>query len=561
MAERTLTPTLQRLRAIVRRWRLDGRLPTPVSRSLRSWIRARAVHTAGAITSRVLPPAGRGRRPRPTTERARAGLRTRWAVGDLDRSRFELMHHQAAAVIEALEAAGLAPYLVEADGRRLTFGLPVEDRHPAWAALGRLGEGWQVRWWRGLRSGIRLLEDGRPAGTADRAERWAVHRVHRIADGVVAGPEEAAVLTFWAVGASGRREQLGERALQRHPVDPPRATESIDGRPYPGITSFPVGRVANRVDFPIDVVYTWVDGADPAWEAAFERWTARERPQERGDHAVDPGRYRSRDELRYSLRSLWLNVGWVRRIHLVTAGQVPTWLRSDDRLRVVHHDEIFPAEWLPTFNSHAIEARLHHIDGLSEHFLYLNDDVFIGRPLVPSQLFTGNGLAKVFPSPAWIPIPGDGEVDLAVDAAARRGRCLIEETFGRTVARKPHHAPFALRRSVLAEIEERFPDEVERTARSRFRHPDDLSIPSAFAHHYAYCTGRAVEGSLEVVYENIENRKLQIVLDTLLLARGADCFCLNETEAVSGRAAAETDQRLTTFLEAYFPISSPWEAS
>jgi hypothetical protein len=35
--------------------------------------------------------------------------------------------------------------------------------------------------------------------------------------------------------------------------------------------------------------------------------------------------------------------------------------------------------FLPTFSSPAIEANLHRIAGLSEHFLYFNDDVFLGK--------------------------------------------------------------------------------------------------------------------------------------------------------------------------------------
>ena len=90
----------------------------------------------------------------------------------------------------------------------------------------------------------------------------------------------------------------------------------------------------------------------------------------------------------YSLRALWLHAPFVRNIYLVTADQRPDWLDdSDDRITLVSHAEIFPdSDMLPTFNSHAIEACLHRIPGLSEHFIYMNDDVFFGRE-VSSDLF------------------------------------------------------------------------------------------------------------------------------------------------------------------------------
>ena len=91
---------------------------------------------------------------------------------------------------------------------------------------------------------------------------------------------------------------------------------------------------------------------------------------------------------------------WVRTIYLVTDGQVPHWLDTGHpRIRLVDHRQIFRDQSaLPVFNSHAIESQLHHIDGLAEHYLYLNDDMFFGRPVEPELFFHGNGIAKFFVS-------------------------------------------------------------------------------------------------------------------------------------------------------------------
>ena len=50
---------------------------------------------------------------------------------------------------------------------------------------------------------------------------------------------------------------------------------------------------------------------------------------------------------------------------------------------------------LPTFSSPAIEANIHHIPGLSNRFIYFNDDVFLGAPTMPDDFFTSVG-QKVF---------------------------------------------------------------------------------------------------------------------------------------------------------------------
>jgi hypothetical protein len=43
---------------------------------------------------------------------------------------------------------------------------------------------------------------------------------------------------------------------------------------------------------------------------------------------------------------------------------------------------------LPSFNSHSLEANIHHVPGLSAKFLYLCDDFFFGKPSTPSDFIT-----------------------------------------------------------------------------------------------------------------------------------------------------------------------------
>src|SRR5699024_11717490 len=128
---------------------------------------------------------------------------------------------------------------------------------------------------------------------------------------------------------------------------------------------------------PVDIVYTWVDGDDPdrrqrkrAVEAALEHGTVNET-------ATIPSRVTSRDELKYSLRSVEAYASWVNHIFIVTDGRVPAWLDTENpKITVVDHREIFTdSDALPVCNAHAIESQLHHIPGLSERYVYLNDDI------------------------------------------------------------------------------------------------------------------------------------------------------------------------------------------
>jgi hypothetical protein len=316
-----------------------------------------------------------------------------------------------------------------------------------------------------------------------------------------------------------------------------------------------------RVDFPIDVVYTWVDGSDPDWQARKSRalgdnsWLTGVNVQ-----AANNSRFQSRDELRYSLRSLHCFAPWVRRVFIVTDDQVPAWLdTAHPGVTVVDHREVFgDTGRLPTFNSQAIESRLHRIPGLSEHFLYLNDDVFFGHPVTPDLFFTPGGLTRFFPSNAVVDSAPNDPADAPVNSAGKNNRALIKEAFGRVLTRKMMHTPHPSRRSVIAEIEERFAEHVEATASHQFRHPEDIALLSSLQQYYAYLTGRATAGPITYMYTDLADPATPFRLAELLRHRHLDVFCLNDTDSDSATAQVQAEL-LGEFLPAYFPFRSPFE--
>lgn len=132
----------------------------------------------------------------------------------------------------------------------------------------------------------------------------------------------------------------------------------------------------------IDFVVTWVDGGDPAWQADKAKYT----PNQGSDTRAE--RYRDWDQLKYWFRGVEKFAPWVRKIHFVTWGHVPSWLdTSNPKLHIVNHRDYIPEEYLPTFNADTIELFMHRIEGLAEHFVYFNDDCFCIAPLTPDHFF------------------------------------------------------------------------------------------------------------------------------------------------------------------------------
>ena len=139
---------------------------------------------------------------------------------------------------------------------------------------------------------------------------------------------------------------------------------------------------------PIDIVIPWVDGSDPEWQSEFKKYSA----QATGRDDNSEIRYRDWDNLQYLFRGIEKFTPWVRKVHLITTGQKPKWLNINaPKLNFVRHEDFIPKEWLPTFSVRPIELNLHRIEGLSEQFVYFNDDYFLLRP-VKEERFFKNGL-------------------------------------------------------------------------------------------------------------------------------------------------------------------------
>ena len=134
----------------------------------------------------------------------------------------------------------------------------------------------------------------------------------------------------------------------------------------------------------IDFVITWVDNSDPAWRESCQKHA-----KAQGRHiAVCSERYRDWDNLRYWFRGIEAFAPWVNKIHFVTCGHLPSWLNTQaSKLHIVKHSDYMDERYLPTFSSHPIEFCMHKIEGLSDHFVYFNDDFFIIDKISPSRFF------------------------------------------------------------------------------------------------------------------------------------------------------------------------------
>jgi hypothetical protein len=152
------------------------------------------------------------------------------------------------------------------------------------------------------------------------------------------------------------------------------------------------------MEFPIDIVYTWVDGNDFKHQELLSQYT--------GQKLYN--RFANNNEIYYSLYSVYRFAPWTRNIFIVTADyQRPNIiglpLELISKIRFIKHSQILPKSSLPIFQSYAIESCLHKIPDLAEHFIYFNDDMFLGNHVIPADFFSAEGHCFFFSGKWFVP--------------------------------------------------------------------------------------------------------------------------------------------------------------
>lgn len=461
----------------------------------------------------------------------------------------------------ALDASGIPFFLIRKRSNRPTLAIDSKRRAQVVIALASAADGqpFYVRLWDGerFRRTQRLMNESLHPEVSAHAIRVFRRRVEP-GSGLHYGASTAVEIQFWDVLA----EQMhvpAPNVLTRPCVATDTVVvatverygetwQTIDGMFTPEPT---------EISLPIDLVFSWVGASSDEWEM---RRALRMRSHVVATDDRSPARFRQIDELKFALRSVHMYAPWVRRIFIATDSPHPDWLAEHPRVSVVRSGEFFKDGGAsPTYNSHAVESRLHHIPGLAEHFVYSNDDMFFGRAVKPAMFFASGQVSKFIESSVRIGVGGPDPSLSGFENAARNNRRLLLDRFGVIITRHLAHAPVPLRRSVLYEMEQEFVAEFEATAANPFRGQSDISVTNSFYHYYALLTGRAVvQECAKVAYVDTTRHSDLDALGRLLKKRENHFFCLND----GGREEVDAEvrrQRVTDFLERYFPIPAPWE--
>ena len=107
------------------------------------------------------------------------------------------------------------------------------------------------------------------------------------------------------------------------------------------------------------------------------------------------------------------------------------------------------------------------------------------------------------------------------------------------------------------ELEARYREDVERTAGSRFRRPDDIAMATTLHQYYALLNGYGVRGEYRTRYVDIGKDD---AAEKLAGVAGdeSDFLCLNDFDTAPERQEAAA-RMVRDFLERRFPFPSRFE--
>lgn len=330
----------------------------------------------------------------------------------------------------------------------------------------------------------------------------------------------------------------------------------------------------------IDFVVLWVDGGDPIWRAEKARFQGK-----RIDDSNSENRYRDWGLMPYWFRAVEEYAPWVRRVHFVTCGHVPSFLNLNaPKLHHVRHADYMPPESLPSFSSHALELNLHRIPGLSEHFVYFNDDMFLLRPVAETAFFQ-NGLPCTYGGEQPLELVGRQEIwqhavvnNLGVINKHFSKRQQVAKYAGKYANKayrwqdnirtkaleklyptfftgfKNLHAPGAYLKSTFEAVWNAEPELLKSTTYHRFRSSDDVNQwvclwwQVAAGQFMPYNTSSSVACINEDTIESLCGE---------IIGQNHDMLCLNDGEAPVDFEALKT--RLIQAFERVLPKKSSFE--
>ena len=344
--------------------------------------------------------------------------------------------------------------------------------------------------------------------------------------------------------------------------------------------------------YKIDLVYTWVNGNDPKWLAKKNTFlhssTFNNNKHLYNTEYNAPHRYRERQELKYSLRSVCKYMKWINQIYIVTDNQIPDWLDTT-KVVIIDHKTILPLNCLPTYNSLAIESYLHRIPNLSKYFIYCNDDIFFYKPVYISDFIINdktvlyfqksnyNSQCKLLQQIAYS-FPRDPEIDKWITKCGilrpyswkgiptinevghisqwKNANALLDKYYIIEERQQVAHSPQINNIDVCNYVHDRFYKYIYPTARSHFRSIVSVGTTNALYPYISLYNGKSIKSRKRdafYVFYLSDNKTLNQIHIAMITKLNPIFVCVQDATTIN------THVQFSNYMKSLFPDKCIYE--
>ena len=266
----------------------------------------------------------------------------------------------------------------------------------------------------------------------------------------------------------------------------------------------------------IDAVITYVNGSDPEWKKQYAAVAGKEPSR----------RYRDWGMLEWQVGNIRRFLPFIDKIFLVVAlpSQVPAGLKG--KVEVVLHKDFIPEQYLPTFNCNTIEMYLYKIKGMSDKYLYINDDCIPVAPGSEDEFFVGDKICRGFAKHLFYPNMFK-KIVRKTDRVARKAAGLSPCP----IFIRPQHSPSPQVKSVGEEIMSKVEGDLL-SSLSTFRR--EYNVCNYVLPDYMYHTGKVILQRLSCRHFSM-GAKTPAQLDAFLRNPDRKWICINDVDMTPAR--------------------------
>lgn len=339
------------------------------------------------------------------------------------------------------------------------------------------------------------------------------------------------------------RKSLIKNAFQNNKVD---MTELLLKRFYNLNRVLLIREVIDKIDF----VFPYVTDKDVEWRKIRDSYLhessdAKYSNFSEKDYGTGIQRFRDVDMLKYMFRAIDNNLPFINNVYMLvmSESQVPAWVNRS-KIKVVLHKDFIPQEYLPTFCSNTIEMFLWNIPGLSEKFIYANDDMYVTTPQTVDKWFRND-------FPVFFCNERERNWEWAGDETRNIQYKLITGSRRNDIVIDQQHGIFPMRKSLLIECFEKYKEQILNSV-TRFRDPKNYN--QWLWSEFAFYTNRSINEKHKMTSRVLNNKNRDKIYKWDLSK--FDFVCLND----GGSEQTDEDMRVVhEKFDAHFPFKSRFE--